>query len=171
MIIGTLLMEIIVLNCFHTIIVVIENFKRERCCDKNRSEISSDFALKRFRISLSEWKQLETVIFSSKITFIIMLRNSNLLTLQNDLNSQASCQNKWCKSNKLTINPQKCHILAIFPKSNKNVTDFFVKLDGTVISAENGVEYLGINLDLNLNFRKHIEVIENTLSRPLRYIV
>ena len=37
---------------------------------KNRSEISSDFALKRFRISQSEWKQLEAVIFSSKVTFI-----------------------------------------------------------------------------------------------------
>ena len=96
-----------------------------------------------------------------------MLRNANLLTLQNDLNSQASCLNKWCKSNKLTINPQKCHILAISPKSNKNVTDFFIKLDGTVISAENSVKYLGINLDLNLNFRKHIEVIENKLSRSL----
>ena len=97
----------------------------------------------------------------------LMLRNSNLLTVQNDLNSQASCLNKWCKSNKLTINPQKCHILTISPKSNKNVTDFFIKLDGTVISAENSVKYLGINLDLNLNFRKHIEVIENKLCRSL----
>ena len=96
-----------------------------------------------------------------------MSRNSNLMTLQNDLNSQASCLNKWCKSNKLTINPQKCHILAISPKSNKNVTDFFIKLDGTVISAENSGKYLGINLDLNLNFCKHIEVIENKLSRSL----
>ena len=96
-----------------------------------------------------------------------MLKNSNLLTLQNNLNSQASCLNKWCNSNKLTINPQKCHILAISPKSNKNVTDFFIKLNGTVISAENSVKYLGINLDLNLNFRKHIEDIENKLSRSL----
>ena len=94
-----------------------------------------------------------------------MLRNSNLSTLQNDFNSQASCLNKWCKSNKLTINPQKCHILVISPKSNKNVTDFFIKLDGTVIRAENSVKYLGINLDLN--FCKHIEVIENKLSRSL----
>ena len=39
---------------------------------KNRSEISSDFALKRFRISPSEWKQLGTVIFSSKVSFITM---------------------------------------------------------------------------------------------------
>ena len=67
----------------------------------------------------------------------------------------------------MTINPQKCHILAITPKSSKNITDFFIKLDGTVISAENSVKYVGINLDLNLNFRKHIEVIENKLSRCL----
>ena len=59
------------------------------------------------------------------------------------------------------------HILAISPKSNKNVTDFFIKLDGTVISVENSAKYLGINLDLSLNFRKHIEVIENKLSRSL----
>ena len=89
------------------------------------------------------------------------------MTLQNDLNSQAFCLNNWCNSNKLTINPQKCHILAISPKSNKNVTDLFIKLNGTVISAENSVKYLEINLDLNLNFRKHIEVIENKLSRSL----
>ena len=96
-----------------------------------------------------------------------MLKNSNHLTLQNDLNSQASCLNKWCKSNKMTINPQKCRILAICPKSNKNVIDFFIKLDGTVISAGYSVKYLGINLDLNLNFSKLIEVIENKLSRSL----
>ena len=71
------------------------------------------------------------------------------------------------KSNKLTINPQKCHIFAISLKSNKNVTDFFIKLDGTVISAENSVKYPGINFDLNLNFRKRIEVMDNKLSRSL----
>ena len=52
-------------------------------------------------------------------------------------------------------------------KIEKNVTDFSIKLDGSVISAENSVKYLGINFDLNLNFRKHIEVIENKLSRSL----
>ena len=46
--------------------------KRSGAAIKSRSEISSDFALKRFRISLSEYKQLETVIFSSKVTFIII---------------------------------------------------------------------------------------------------
>ena len=46
--------------------------KRIDAAIKNRSEICSDFALKRFRILPSEWKQLETVIFSSKVTFITM---------------------------------------------------------------------------------------------------
>ena len=94
-----------------------------------------------------------------------MVKNSNLLTLRSGLNSQASSLNKWWKSTKLNINPQKCHILATSTKLNKNVTDFVIKLDGTNISAENSVRYLGINLDLNLNFRKHIEVIKNKLSK------
>ena len=46
--------------------------KRIGAAIKNRSEISSDFALKRCRKALSEYKQLETVIFSNKVTFIIM---------------------------------------------------------------------------------------------------
>ena len=96
-----------------------------------------------------------------------MLKNSNLLILQSNLNSQASCLNKCFKSNKLTINPQKCHIHAIFPKLNKNVTDFFIKLDEIVISAENSVKRIGINFDQNLNLSKHIEVIESKLSRSL----
>ena len=71
MIIGALLIEIIVLSWFHTNIIIIENIRRRiGVAIKNRSEISSDFALKMFRTSLSEWKQLETVIFSSKVTFI-----------------------------------------------------------------------------------------------------
>ena len=53
----------------------------------------------------------------------LMLNNSNLLNLQNGLNSQASCLNKWCKSNKLIINPQKCHILAISPTSLLNLME------------------------------------------------
>ena len=96
-----------------------------------------------------------------------MAKNSNLLTFQSDLNYQASSLNKRCKYTKLNINPQKCHILATSPKLNKNVTDFVIKLDGTIISAENSVKYLGINFDLNLSFRKHIKVITNKLSWSL----
>ena len=66
-------MKVIVVGCLHTNIVIIENFKKRiSAAIKNRSEISYDFALKRFRISLSEWNQLDTVIFSSKVPFIAM---------------------------------------------------------------------------------------------------
>ena len=65
-------MKLIVLSCFHTNIVITENLKRIAAAIKNRSETSSNFALKKFRISPSEWKQLETVIFSSKVTFTTM---------------------------------------------------------------------------------------------------
>ena len=67
----------------------------------------------------------------------------------------------------LTINPQKCHVLLIPPKLNKPSTGFVVKLDDAFIKAENCVKYLVIHVDSNLNFRFHLEEIENKLSKSL----
>ena len=97
----------------------------------------------------------------------LMLKHSNLSTLQSNLNYQASWLIDWCKSNKLPINPQKCHVLLIPTKLNKTRTSFVVKLDDTFIKAENCVKYLGILIDSNLNFRFHLEEIENKLSKSL----
>ena len=97
----------------------------------------------------------------------LMLKHSKLSTLQSNLNYQASCLIDWCKSNKLTINPQKCHVLLIPPKLNKTSTNFVVKLDETFIKAENCVKYLSVLIDSNLNFRFYPEEIENKLSKSL----
>ena len=96
-----------------------------------------------------------------------MLKHSNFSTLQSTHNYQASCLIDWCKSNKLTIKPQKCHVLLIPPKSNKTSTDVVVKLDDTFIKAKNCVKYLDIFIDSNLNFRFHLEETENKLSKSL----
>ena len=97
----------------------------------------------------------------------LMRKHSNFSTLQSNLNYQASCLIDCCKSNKLTINPQKCHVFLIPPKSNKTSTNFLVKLDDIFIKAENCVKYLGILIDSNLNFRFHLEEIENKISKSL----
>ena len=97
----------------------------------------------------------------------LMLKHSNFLALHSNLNYQASCLIDWCKSNKLTINPPKCHVLLIPPKSNKTSTDFAVKLHDTFIKVENCAKLLGILIDLNLNFRFYLEEIENKLSKSL----
>ena len=99
----------------------------------------------------------------------LMLKHSNLSTLQSNLNFQASCLIDWCKSNKLTltINSQKCHVLLIPPKLNETSTNFVVKLDDTFIKAESCVKYLGILIGSNLNFHFHLEEIENKLSKSL----
>ena len=100
----------------------------------------------------------------------LMPKHSNFSTLQSNLNYQAFCLIDWCKSNKLTINPQKCHVFLISPKLNKTSTDFVVKLDDTFIKAENCVKYLGILIDLNLNFCFHLEEIENKLYKSLEIL-
>ena len=67
----------------------------------------------------------------------------------------------------MTINLQKCHVLLVPHELNKTSLDFVVNLDDTFIKAENCVKYLDILIDLNLNFRFHLEEIENKLSKSL----
>ena len=99
-----------------------------------------------------------------------MLKHWNFSTLQSNLNHHASCLIDWCKSNKLTINPQKCHVLLISPKLNKTSTDFVVKLDDSFIKAENCVKCLSILINSNLNFHFQLEEIENKLSKSLEIV-
>ena len=100
----------------------------------------------------------------------LMLKHLNFSTLKSILSYQVSCLIDWCKSNKLPINPQKAHALLIAPKLNKTNTDFVVKRDDAFIKTENCVKYLGILIDSNLNFRFHLEKIENKLSKSLEIL-
>ena len=122
-------------------------------------------------LSLLYVNDLPNAVFGTPTLFAddtcLILKHSNFSTLQSNLNYQASCLIDWCKSNKLPFNPQKCHVLLIPPKLNKPSTGFVVKLDDAFIKAENCVKYLVIHVDSNLNFRFHLEEIENKLSKSL----
>jgi len=50
------------------------------------------------------------------------------------------------------------------------VEDFKVILNGTNITAEDKVKYLGILVDSSLNFRNYLEIVEQKLSRSIEII-
>ena len=118
-------------------------------------------SLLRLLLFLLFGNNLPNAVLGARVLFAddtcLMLKHSNSSTLQSNLNYQASCLIDWCKSNKLTI-PSKL---------NEISTDFVIKLGGTFIKAENCVKYFGILIESYLNFRSHLEEIENKLSIPL----
>ena len=74
---------------------------------------------------------------------------------------------EWRNSNKLTINPQKCHLLTISPTKNFYHMSFSVSLKNTTIIAGNSVKYLGVIIDTNLNFHDHLTAIELKILRAV----
>jgi len=107
----------------------------------------------------------------------LILSHSNLLSLQASLIREVSNIYNWCKANKLTINPNKCNSLIIFPQSNKSITEFPLTLEDSVIETEATAKYLGIlidsklnfkyHLNFKLNFKYHLNLVESKLSRAV----
>ena len=89
----------------------------------------------------------------------LLLHVSNPTSLLSTLNLKMFLLLEWCSSNKLTINPQKSHLLIIPPTKNSNHMDLSISLNDTTIHAENSVKYLGVLIDTNLNFLDHLTTI------------
>ena len=82
----------------------------------------------------------------------LLLSRLNAIILQGKINQEVSLLCNWCNSNKLTINPQKCHVVIILPKINSNVIDFSVMFNNSPIILQNHVRYYGVFIDSKLNF-------------------
>ena len=72
----------------------------------------------------------------------------------------------WFAANKLTVNPDKtCY--TIFKTRNKVIPKILnnISIDATTIKKVNSKNYLGVTLDENLNWQKHIKDIEESLIK------
>ena len=63
-------------------------------------------------------------------------------------------------ANKLTIEASKTKAMVISPKMEKSMFDYFIKCGESLISVQQNVNYLGVNIDDKLNFREHIKTVE-----------
>ena len=74
--------------------------------------------------------------------------------LQQDLNKIVA----WCEESKLTINVKKTKYVIFGLKSQtKKIGDHHMTVNATKLDKVNSYKYLGITLDSNLTFNKHIE--------------
>ena len=60
---------------------------------------------------------------------------------------------QWLKDNEMVANPSKFQLT--FLSKYKNI-DKNISLHGKTIKASDAVELLGITLDKNINFKRHI---------------
>ena len=81
--------------------------------------------------------------------------NNVCSNMQNDLDNISN----WCNSNKLTINSKRTKFMIVrsrnMLKKIKNI-NLDLKMDGQTLDRVHCYKYLGISIDDNLNFNKHV---------------
>ena len=91
-----------------------------------------------------------------------MNQSENLLT------SEINRVGTWMKANKLTLNPAKSNLLIITTKLNFPLDNIDTQCTYGLIKSVNKAKYLGILLDVKLNFSDHIKVLEKQVARSVR---
>ena len=93
----------------------------------------------------------------------IKYTGENLQELNARINSKLQTIIEWCCANKLCLNPAKCTYMLF---TTKNVeSDPLIKLNDAFLKREKTFKYLGVFLDENLKYQKHIENVCNGMAR------
>ena len=100
----------------------------------------------------------------------LIFTGPNLASLTTIMNKELQNLSFWFDSNKLTVNPSKSNFLIIPPKLNKSVPQTNIFLNDISISQCINIKYLGLTIDMNLNFDFHISNIAYKISRTVGII-
>ncbi len=74
----------------------------------------------------------------------------------------------WFKANKLSLNINKTNYI-IFGHKGKNI-GINIQIDGQKIERVTSTKFLGLQIDENLNWKEHVRLISNKISRGLGII-
>ena len=72
---------------------------------------------------------------------------------------------QWLNSNKLTLNNSKTYFINFNYRKKLNIRE--INFDGHKITEDDSVKFLGINIDKNLKFNKHIDHVCNKTSKTI----
>ena len=64
---------------------------------------------------------------------------------------------KWCDKNKLTLNVKKTKYVTFgFKSQTRKIVNHAISIGNIHVERVHSYKYLGITLDMNLNFKKHM---------------
>ena len=95
----------------------------------------------------------------------IIYTTGSLVDCTDRLNIDLQTFKKWCNRNKLTLNIKKTKYTIFGLKSQtRRKLNHEMFIEGTKIDRVQTYKYLGITLDMHLNYNKHLENIVRTIS-------
>ena len=99
---------------------------------------------------------------------VIYFSGDNINDVVNKLQTDLSKFGTWCESNKLTVNTKKSNfvVYGTMTKVSK-VQNLDLRLNGDRLNRVPFYKYLGVFLDSNLTFNKHVDVSKKLICHKL----
>ena len=94
----------------------------------------------------------------------IFIKRKDLHELCNRLNRELGDIQDWLSCNKLSLNVVKTHDI-IFTPRNKIVENIDIKINNTSIERVYTTKFLGVHIDSQVSWKKHIDYTCNKLSK------
>ena len=91
--------------------------------------------------------------------------SSDVLNLQENID----IINKWCHSNKLNLNVNKCYVMTYSRKLSPNVNNY--KIDNSTLQRVSNIKDLGVLFDSTLSFALHIQEICKIAGTTLGFVL
>ena len=111
---------------------------------------------------------LDFILFADDTN--IFFSHSTIKTLFETANRELELINEWLKANKLSLNITKTKYILFCKKSNQDDLPLILPslvINNTNIKREDSMNFLGVILNENLCWKKHIEVLESKLSKNI----
>ena len=100
----------------------------------------------------------------------VFINGTNLPDMINTLNIELSKLSEWLSANKLSINVAKSHFM-IFHRSKIKVTHPEIILCNAPLIQVHYTKFLGVIIDDELNWRRHIAYIKNKIAKGMGIIL
>ena len=111
-------------------------------------------------------KVLDPVLFADDAN--LFFSDSNIRTLFETANQELSQINDWFLANKLSLNVEKTKYMLFHKCTDQENIPLklpLLQLNSSIIERENSLKFLGVILDEHLTWKKHIQLIENKVSK------
>ena len=95
----------------------------------------------------------------------LLLFDSSLKSLQKKINIDLKLLCHWLNANKISLNTKKTEYILFRHKQKTINFNLKLKLNGKKLYPSSYIKYLGIFLDENLNWKKHVSILSSKLRR------
>ena len=118
---------------------------------------------------------LKFILFADDTT--ILYSHANIDTLISKINHELTHLCDWFSANKLSLNVSKTNYMLFNNNNTRLNTNLQLKINGEIIDKVESTKFLGLHIDDKLNWKQHIDYVQNKLSKTasimyrMRYIL